>query len=258
MNKFYLRAIAGLFLVILSGCGGSKETAAPLAPEAPTAASTQKTPDLSSAGSVSGRVLFEGEAPAPKGTSVKGNPECAVLHAGGSVLSEELLVKDGGLGNAFVYVKEGLEGYVFEAPKEPVTILNKGCVYAPHVAGAQVGQEVIFLNKDATLHNIHAYPKANKAFNLGLPLVGMKQTKKFTASEVMVPLKCDVHPWMLGYIGVLPHPYFTVTDTSGNFELKNLPAGEYSIEVWHEKLGVQSQKIKIEPQQNQNLEFKFQ
>ena len=260
MRNYLIGALAVSLLFSISGCGASKEASAPAVSSSETSApnTAQKTLDLSTAGSLGGRVLFEGEAPAPKAMSVKGNPECAVLHAGGNVISEELLVNDGGLQNAFVYIKEGLEGYVFDAPKESVTVNNKGCVYLPHVTGAQVNQEVIFLNSDATLHNVHSYPKANKGFNLGLPLVGMKQTKKFLAPEVMIPLKCDVHPWMLGYIGVLAHPYFAVTDAQGNFAIKNLPAGEYSVEVWHEKLGVQSQKIKIEPQQNQNLEFKDQ
>ena len=92
---------------------------------------------------------------------------------------------------------------------------------------------------------------------MGLPFQGMKQTKKFEAPEVMVHLKCDVHPWMSGYVGVLPHPYFGVTGEDGSFELKNLSPGEYLIEAWHEKLGARSEKIKIEPQEAKELNFKF-
>lgn len=259
MNKtlFFMAAI--FFTLTLSGCGGTKEEAqtAQVAPPSTTSTPSAKSLDLASAGSVKGRVLFAGEIPAPKATSVKGNPECAVLHAGGAVNSEEMLGSNGGLQNVFVYVKEGLEGTVFETPKTPVTIMNKKCVYVPHVVGAQIDQEVRFLNEDATLHNIHAYPKTNKAFNLGLPLVGMKQTKKFVSEEVMIPLKCDVHPWMLGYIGVLSHPYFQVTDSEGNFEIKDLPVGEYLLEAWHEKLGTQSLKIKIEPKMAISAELKY-
>ena len=159
--------------------------------------------------------------------------------------------------NVFVYVKEGLEGYSFTAPTEPVTIENKTCVYVPHVTGVRVGQPVNFLNQDSTLHNIHAYPKASKPFNLGLPLVGMRQTKKFDAPEIMVPLKCDVHPWMQGYIGVVSNPYFAVSDISGQFELKNLPPGDYVIEAWHEKLGAQTQNVTIRANETKNLDFKF-
>ena len=256
--KFFFGVLTILTLFI-SGCGGSRSEVpmAVVAEEAPKVDTARKTFDVSTAGSLSGRVLFEGTAPEPKKIPVQGNPECAALHPGGNIISEELLVKNGGLANAFVYVKEGLEAYSFEAPKEPAIISNSQCVYSPHVIGVRVNQDVVFLNNDSTLHNIHAYPKNNKAFNLGLPIVGMKQTRKFSAPELMIPLKCDVHPWMQGYIGVLAHPYFAVTDGDGNFQIKNLPAGEYTLEAWHEKLGVQSQKIKIEPQQTQNVEFKF-
>ncbi len=258
--KFYpISGAAALVLALAAaGCGGAKEEAKPVVPAAETSASPAKSvPDLSSAGSLAGRVTYAGPAPEAKKIPVKGNPECSVLHPGGAVLSEELIVSDGGLANAFVYVKEGLESYSFPAPAGPVTIANTKCIYVPHVSGAQTGQDVVFLNNDATLHNIHAYPKNNKVFNLGLPIVGMKQTKKFTQSEVMVPLKCDVHPWMLGYIGVVDHPYFAVSGADGRFEIKNLPAGEYTLEVWHEKLGTQTQKVKIEPQAAGAAEFNF-
>ena len=202
-------------------------------------------------------MTFQGEAPAPQKISVSGNPECAALHSDGSITSEELLVNGGSLQNVFVYVKEGFEGQSFTAPAEAATVENKNCAYVPHVIGVQVGQPLNIVNSDPTLHNVHSYSKNSKSWNIGLPIQGMKQTKKFDAPEVMVALKCDVHPWMRGYIGVLPHPYFSVTNGDGSFEIKNLPPGDYLIEAWHEKLGVQSQKIKIEPQETKEIEFKF-
>ena len=138
-----------------------------------------------------------------------------------------------------------------------MTIENSKCAYVPHVTGVRAGQSVNFLNRDSTLHNIHSYPKASKAFNLGLPLVDMKQTKKFDAPEIMVPLKCDVHPWMLGYIGVVAHPYFDVSDANGHFELKNLPPGGYVIEAWHEKLGIQTQNVTMGANETKEIEFRF-
>ncbi len=249
LQKTYFLFLVLVFLFV--GC--AKETGVPIeAPSAPT-----KTPDLSQTGALKGKVIYEGPPPAAKMISVKGNPECAVLHPGGNVASEELVVNGGNLQNVFVYVKEGLEGYSFEPPAVPVTIENKTCVYVPHVSGLQVNQPVILLNQDPTLHNIHSYSKNSKPWNLGLPFQGMKQTKKFEAPEVMVTLKCDVHPWMIGYVGVLPHPYFAVSDASGEFEIKNLPPGEYMLEAWHEKLGVQSQKIKIEPQETKSISLSF-
>ena len=249
--------------VLVAGCG---QKAVEVTSTASTEIPASSTPvnnvsaaviDPASAGTIKGKVLFEGTVPPAQEISVRGNPECAVFHQGGKVKSEELVVNNGALQNVFVYVKEGLEGKSFPAPSEAVTIQNKSCVYVPHVSGAQVGQSIILLNEDPTLHNIHSYSKNSKSWNLGLPFQGMKQTKKFEAAEVMVHLKCDVHPWMSGYVGVLSHPYFSVSGADGSFEIKNLPPGEYLIEAWQEKLGVQSQKIKIEPQETKELEFKF-
>ena len=259
-NEANMKRLLGsvLCLIFVAGCG-SKQESAEIQTSGPSEVkvSASKTVDPATTGTIKGKVLFEGQAPEPKQISVKGNPECAVLHAGGTIASEELVVKDGNMQNVFVCVKQGLEGYSFTAPSTPVVIENKTCMYVPHVSGAMVGQSVEFLNQDSTLHNIHAYPKNGKAFNLGLPLVGMKQTRKIDAAEVMVPLKCDVHPWMQGYLGVLPHPYFSVSGANGTFELKNLPPGDYVIEAWQEKLGVQSQNVTIGPQETKEIEFKF-
>jgi len=249
-------------MIFATGCGAKDESALPQASgpsevSSPASAGA-KTVDLTLAGSVRGKIIFEGTTPEPKQLSVKGNPECAVLHPGGMIASEELVVKESVLQNVFVYVKQGLEGYSFTLPVSAHVVENKRCAYVPHVSGVMVGQEVQFLNQDPTLHNIHSYPKNSKAFNLGLPLVGMKQTKKFDSPEVMVPLKCDVHPWMLGYVGVLPHPYFQVSAADGTFELKNLPPGEYVVEAWHEKLGVRTQNVTITPNETKEIEFKFE
>ena len=250
-----------LFVLLVSGCasqeapgGQTRETPAAAPPPVSLA---KKSVDPQTAGILKGAVTFQGAVPPPKELSVRGNPECAVFHKNGAVESEELVVAGGGLKNVFVYVKEGLEGFSFEPPVDPLTLENKGCVYVPHVSGAQVGQPVIFLNQDPTLHNIHSYSKNSKPWNLGLPFQGMKQTKKFAAAEVMVTLKCDVHPWMTGYVGVLAHPYFAVSGARGEFEIKNLPPGDYTIEAWHEKLGVQTQRVRLEPRETKEIEFSF-
>ena len=121
----------------------------------------------------------------------------------------------------------------------------------------RVGQPLEIVNSDPTLHNIHAMPKANPEFNNGQPIQGMKMTHTFTAKEVMVPFKCDVHGWMNAYVGVLDHPYFAVTDTDGKFELKGLPPGTYTIEAWHEKLGTQTQSVTIGAKETKDVTFTF-
>jgi plastocyanin/predicted small lipoprotein YifL len=253
--------LLAFFALTLSGCGQKSE--APSSPESSTAPAAQasvsshKTVDSATAGTIRGRVIFDGTAPEPKKLSVKGNPECAVFHPGGEITSEELVVNNGAIKNAFVYIKSGLESYSFPVPSEAATVENKDCHYVPHVSGVQANQPINFVNNDPTLHNFHAYPKNSKPFNMGLPFQNMKQVKKFEAAEVMVPLKCDMHPWILNYISILNHPYFAVTGEDGSFELKNVPPGTYTVEVWQEKLGVRSQEVTIEPQGTKEIEFKY-
>jgi plastocyanin len=167
------------------------------------------------------------------------------------------LVKDGGLDNVFVYVKDGLGNYYFEVPTETVKLDQHGCRYQPHVFGIRVGQPLEIVNSDATMHNVHAMPQVNQEFNFAQQIAGMKNQKAFTAKEVMVRFKCDVHGWMSAFAGVLDHPYFAVTSGGGRFELKNLPAGTYTIEAWHERLGTQSQKVTIGEKETKDVSFAF-
>ena len=243
---------------LLSACGPrASEPEITSAPLQEKAAAASKFLDPTTTGTIKGKVFFEGTSPALVDLPIRGNPECAVFHPSGAIRSEELLVENGLLRNVFVYVKQGLEGHAFQVPPSPVTVENKRCVYVPHVVGVQAGQPLLLINDDPTLHNVHLYSKSNRAFNLGLPFQGMKQTKKFDAPEVMMTLKCDVHPWMLGYVGVLPHPFFAVTGMDGTFELKGLPPGEYVLEAWHEKLGPQTLTVNVGPQETKDIEFRF-
>jgi hypothetical protein len=134
---------------------------------------------------------------------------------------------------------------------------QKGCKYEPHVFGVRVGQTVEILNSDATLHNVHAIPQKNGEFNQGMPLQGMKIRETFTAPEIGVPFKCDVHGWMASYANIVAHPYFAVTDAAGNFSMPNLPPGTYTVEVWHEKLGTRTQQVTIAPKQSAAASFAF-
>ena len=117
----------------------------------------------------------------------------------------------------------GLGKYYFDVPTEPVTLDQAGCMYKPHVFGVRVGQNIEFVNSDATRHNVHALPNANQEFNFSQPIQRQKDTRFFTAPEVMVRFKCDMHNWMSAYAGVLDHPYFAVTSPGGQFELRTCP-----------------------------------
>ena len=213
--------------------------------------------NLAHAGTVTGKVDFTGTAPTPEKISMDADPICAGLHAA-PVFTESAVVNPGNtLRNVFVYVKQGVEGKTFEAPKGPVVFDQKGCHYTPHVFGLQVNQTLEVRNSDATLHNVHGQPPQEKEFNLGMPIQGMKLNRKFTQPEIMVKFKCDVHPWMNAYAGVLPHPFFSVTGETGTYEIKNLPAGSYVIEAWHEKYGTKTQNVTVDEAGTQAVDFSF-
>ena len=132
------------------------------------------------------------------------------------------------------------------------------CRYHPHVFGVRVGQPIEILNSDPTPCTTSTPCRRPTAeFNNGQPIKGMKMNHTFTAKEVMVPFKCDVHGWMNAYVGVLDHPYFMTTGKDGSFELKGLPPGTYTIEAWHEKLGPMTQSVTIGAKETKEVNFAF-
>lgn len=208
--------------------------------------------------SISGKTAFDGTAPKSKKIKTDADPKCAEMHADAPLTSEEVVVNaDGTLKNVFVYIKSGLEGKTFEPPKTPVELDQTGCQYMPHVFGMMAKQPLKIKNADDTLHNIHAMPAKSKEFNVGQPNKGMETMRTFAEPEVMVKFKCDVHPWMSAYVGVLNHPFYSVTGENGTFAIKGLPAGEYEVVAWHEKYGEQTQKIKVGDGEAKTIEFKF-
>ncbi len=186
------------------------------------------------AGDITGKVTLKGTPPANK--KFKMDPLCGRLH---KVNLHEMkfydVAKDGGLGDVVVVLK-GAKGNA----SGPVVIDQVGCVYVPYVATAQTGQTITVKNSDPLMHNVHPTPKntagGNKESNLAQPVKGMKNDFKFPATENFLRFKCDVHQWMFSYVSVFDHPYHAVTDSNGNFTIKNVPAGEYEIEAIHRKV----------------------
>ena len=233
-----------LFVAVLTMACSSPSPQQGSTPEPASTATPAAPLPLPGESTITGTITYEGTAEKPRVVNMDSDPLCMPE---GPQTSEVLLVGPGnGLQNAFVYVKDGLGDHKFTAPQTPVVLNQKGCKYTPHVFGVQVGQPVIILNSDPTLHNVHAIPKANAEFNFGQSLKGMKTTRTFDKPEVMVPFRCDVHGWMASYGGVLAHPYYAVSNADGTFEIKGLPAGTYTIEVWHERLGTQTTKVTVD------------
>jgi hypothetical protein len=199
------------------------------------------------AATVTVKVPFEGQAPAHTVIKADADPKCKMIHPDGIAVDEVIANSNGTLKNVFVYVKEGATGK-YDTPKEALSFDQRGCEYNPKVFGIRVNQPLEIINSDDTLHNVHALPTQSKQFNLGMPIKGMKLKKTFDKPEVMVKIKCEVHPWMRAYAGVVDNPYFGVTGDDGTVQLKDLPAGEYTIETWQEKYGTQTQKVTVTDQ----------
>ena len=232
MNGWVRRCLLALCaLPLLAGCGGSGP------------------------GGIRGTVTYAGPD-TDRPISMQGDPACAGLYPE-PVDSEEIVLRDGKLANVFVYVKSGLEGKSFPAPAEKRHLDQRGCLFVPHVLGVQVGQTVELANSDATLHTVHALPASNAESNDPQPQGTPTVDRKFEKPEVMVPLRCDIHPWMVAYVGVVPHPYYAVSGEDGAFSIANLPPGKYTLEAWHEKLGTQTRQVTVAPGRAATVDFDF-
>lgn len=243
-------------LVLFSAaCGkGTEETAAP----APSASAPKAAPiDPATVATVTGTVKVEGMVAKGKPYNMGAEPSCNKEHGNKPVPNEEFVTGDAGaLANVIVYVKEGLGNRAFDTPKEPVVLDQKGCLYAPRVVTLQTGQGFQVTNSDPISHNIHPAPSVNREWNRSQP-AGAQPINETYAREEVIPVKCDVHPWMRSYIAVFKHPYHKVTGKDGKFELGNLPPGDYVIEAWHEKLGSATEKVTLGAKESKAISFTF-
>jgi hypothetical protein len=210
--------------------------------------------DASPSASVSGVVKFDGIPPKPSRIDMAFDPNCK---PGSPAVTEDIVAgASGSLENVVVFVADGLGDRTFQPPAQPAVLEQKGCMYRPHVIALQTNQKLSVVNSDATTHNIHPSPANNRESNTIQP-PGVPLELSFAREEIAIPVKCNVHPWMKGYIAVFKHPFFAVTGKDGSFELKNLPPGTYTITAWHGKLGTQSQKVTVSAGQSQTLDFAF-
>ena len=203
-----------------------------------------QTLSFSAGAALSGKVNFEGTAPEPKPINFGAEKQCALMHKDKMPVDESIVVNANKTVKwALVYVKDAKGEY--KAPETAVEMDQNGCVFNPHAIGVMAGQKINFKNGDPVLHNVRANSKINKAFNIAQPIQGMMTSKSFAQQEIGIQMRCDVHFWMTAYVHVLSHPFFAVTGDDGSFTIKDLPAGTYTVEVWHEKLGTQTMQVTV-------------
>jgi len=243
--------------MVLAACGGGGSETATKSETGGTAATTTAAAPKASTATIKGTVKYDGAPVTNPKIKMGADPYCEENNATPVYDQSTVVGPNGELENVFVYVKTGLEGQTFPTPATPVVFDQHNCTYHPHIFGIMTKQELQIVNSDATLHNVHAAPVNSAEFNVGMPTQGMKVTKSFKKSEIMVHIKCEVHPWMSAYAGVLDHPYFAVAGKGGAFELPKLPAGTYTLEAWHEKLGTQTQQVTVTDGGTAEITFTF-
>ena len=240
MNKqtkvWLVLSIALSLLALGSACGGGSTTNTATSN---TNSGAAEGPYSGPTGTITGVISFNGTPPAPRKIDTTADPVCGQKNP--NLMTDDTIVKDGKLANTFVYVKEGtVEGgkkigdYGWPTPTTAVKLDQNGCHYAPHVLGIQTNQKLTITNSDATQHNIHPTPKLNAEWNQTQANGAPPIEKAFTRAEVLIPVKCNQHPWMKAYIGVLKHPLFSVSSDTGAFEIKGVPAGKYTVVAWRE------------------------
>ena len=203
---------------------------------------------------VKGTVVLKGKAPESKEINMKADPYCAKQPA---THDEEAVVGKGGqLKNVVVRIAKGLSG-TFPTPAAEVTMDQHGCSYQPHVAVAQAGQVVVIKNSDQTLHNVHTFKGPSTLFNQAQVFGTPPIKKKAPSAGDVVKFKCDVHPWMTGYLLVTDNPYFAITGADGTFNIADVPPGEYTVEAWHEKFGTKTSKLTVVAGKPAELKLEF-
>src|SRR6266851_5291005 len=212
-----------------------------------------------SGGGVTGTIKLDGVAPHQKPIDMSKEPSCAAIHKDHPITTEGVVASpDGGLANVVVYISEGWSGGATPPAAEP-EFTQKGCQYLPHVLGLGVDQHFKVVNSDQTSHNIHPMPAPggqNHEWNKSQPPSAQPIDASWPAQEVAIHVKCNIHPWMSGYMVVVKGPY-GVSDDKGSYKIENLPPGNYTLTAWQETYGTQTQKITVAAGKPATANFTF-
>src|SRR6266478_1606130 len=251
-SMIFVSTLALSALRLRAACNKKEEEPANTMSQSAAPAPAAAPIDPATAATLNGTVKFDGTAPKASKIDMSQDPACK-----GSNESEAVVVTGGDLANVFVYVKDGLGSRTFDVPKDPVVLDQSGCRYHPHVLGVMAGQTVQIKNDDPTTHNIHPTPKDNREWNESQPPQAAPIEKTFAREEVMLPVKCNQHPWMRMYINVTKSPFYAVTGPDGKIEIKGLPPGDNTLAFVHEKLGEQTVKVTLAAKDAKTVDAAF-
>src|SRR5580658_148886 len=212
------------------------------------------TPARPSGGTVSGKITYEGTPAKQKPIDMSKEPSCAKQYATPPTTETVVTGPNNALENVVVYISAGAPDEA--APSKAAVFTQKGCQYIPHVLAFQVNQELKIANDDQTSHNIHPLAKINREWNKSQPPGTPPIVDKYDKAE-MIPVKCNIHPWMHGTFAVLKNSYFAISGEDGSFTLPNLPPGKYTVTAFHESYGDQSQEVTISSSETKTVSFTF-
>lgn len=212
-------------------------------------------------GRITGQVMLKGTPPAPLAIDTAMDPACSAKNP--TAVAETIVSAGGRLANVFLYLKDGvtadgkrLADFTFATPAATVNLDQNGCRYVPHVLGLQVNQKLSVTNSDQTVHNIHPMPTTQDGWNRSQAAGEGPITSSFACPEI-IPVKCNQHPWMKAYIGVVANPFFAVSRPDGSFEIQGVPPGTYTLVAWHEKLGEKTAQVKVDRNGRATADFEF-
>ena len=237
--------VFGMVVIVAAVCLGA----------GPAGAAKYQAIEVKDGGTITGVVRWEGAIPKRKKLKVSSADEPCHAKA---IPNEDLVVsKDAKVGWVVAYLKNIEQGKPFDIdPNKPITLDQKGCRFRPHIVVIPKDQPLRILNSDGVLHNVHLYAKKNEPFNRSMPGRVKQLDVTFDYSE-RIRVGCDVHNWMAAWIVVAKHPYYAVTGKDGTFRFENVPAGNYTVEIWHETLGKQQTQVTATPGEETTVEFVY-
>ena len=259
--KARLLGLASVLVLTLAIVGCSKSTSTtseqPSSPAAATAPAAAPV-NPATAGEITGTVKWVGAPPRTPVIHMGADPGCVKANGGKPMHSEAVVVgKGGAMQYVVVYIKSGLGNYSYTTPTTPVTLDQKGCMYEPHVVALMTNQPLSVVNSDPFIHNVNVQSKINTPWNLAQPAGAAPIVKSFPDAEMAIPVRCNIHPWMQGYIFVFKNPYFSVTGDNGTFTIKNVPPGTYTVATWQQQYGAQTQQVTVAASQTQTVNFSY-